>query len=943
MRKFPGIALLAALFLSSFSVQAELVFGAPPRKSRQDADALYQPIVNYLSATVGEKVVFHYTPSWTSYQNAMRRNAYDILFDGPVFTGWRTAEIGWTPLARIPGHHAFVVFVRKPETAVKHLTTVDVETFCGLPPPHLATLVAQNEFSKHGLQPTLVAVAAFSTVYHDVATGICDAGVMPARLFKRMNRRSGTARILFRSTALPGSAFSAGPRVTVSMRRRLARALLSAQGGAATRQLRARFGADRLEPATAAEYAGLGTLLQGALTETAYVNNAPVETITLQASVKHRYAAATQGVIPGRLFKYQPLLRPGEALESVPGMVVTQHSGDGKANQYFLRGFNLDHGTDFAFSVDGVPVNMPTNAHGQGYSDLNFLIPELIRKIDYRKGPYSAKQGDFSSAGSADIYYRKSLNHDIADITAGGFGYQRALFAGSAHLGGSAPGQFTGFGGSNLLGAIEIMHDNGPWTVPEGYNKLNGLLRWSRGNRESGESVDAISYNAHWNSTDQVPLSLIQSGQLGRYSPMDPTDGGDTGRQVLSGEWHHSDGRGFTRASMYAEHYRLQLWSNFTFYELRPATGDQFEQAENRNLFGGHVARGWTHTLFGHHSVSEIGLQVRHDNIDVSLQNTQARVPFQVVSNDVVDESETGLYFQNTTRWIRWFRTVAGLRQDYISMNMVSRVLPQNSGSASATNLLPKFSAIFGPWDRTEFYLDAGEGFHSNDARGVIDKIDPTTGLPTSPVPPLVNSTGEEIGVRTAFHGLKSSLAVWRLNSDSELIYNADSTIGSTSPNGATRRYGVEWSNHWIINPSVLLDADLSWTHARYANMNENGATGDLIPNAISKVASLGLTLRHLGPWSAGFVARYFGPYPLTQDGSLTAPSAAIANLGLQRRLGRHVAVSVEILNLFNRQYYDIAYGQDYQVSPTSPVVPNGITVHPGEPRQVRVTLKMSF
>ena len=651
--------------------------------------------------------------------------------------------------------------------------------------------------------------------------------------------------------------------------------------------------------------------------------------------------AASQGVIRGQLLQDIPLLRPGEALETVPGMVVTQHSGDGKANQYFLRGYNLDHGTDFASTVDGAPVNMPTNAHGQGYCDLNFLIPELLDHIDYRKGTYFAENGDFSSAGSADIHYRKNLDHTIAELTLGSYRFERALLAGSTVLSSLGQSNFN----PTLLAAVEFEHEDGPWSTPENLRKINALARLSAGNIASGWSLDGIHYDATWNSTDQVPLELINSGLLGRFSALDPTDGGESGREILSGEWHNSDAVGYTKISTYMEHYRLRLWSNFTFNELRPVTGDQFEQEENRNIVGGQAVKGWNHALLGNDSSTELGLQLRHDNINVGLLNTEARVPFATVSNDQVSETSTGLYLQNTTTWSPWLRTLAGLREDTVSMNMTSYALPQNSGSASGSKSSPKLSVILGPWAKTEFFISAGKGFHSNDARGVIDKWDATQpGTPSNPVPALVSSFGKEIGLRTeAIKSLQSSLALWSLNSDSEIVYSADSAIGSASANGASKRSGIEWNNHWIANPWLLVDADLAWTRAHYANMNDNGSLGNLIPNAVSKVARFGVTIHDVGPWSAVAETRYIGSYPLSQDGSLTAPSALVTNLRAGREFSPKTTVSLDVLNVFNRQYYDIAYQQDYRVTPGSPVVPSGITAHPGEPRQLRLTLRFNF
>jgi len=644
--------------------------------------------------------------------------------------------------------------------------------------------------------------------------------------------------------------------------------------------------------------------------------------------------AASEGTVEGELLQDRPLLRPGEVLETVPGMVVTQHSGDGKANQYFLRGYNLDHGTDFASSVDGVPVNMPTNAHGQGYSDLNFMIPELVDHIDYRKGTYYAENGDFSAAGSANIQYRNSLDHDIADLTVGGDGYRRGLLAGSTPTD----------GGPVLLGAMELLEENGPWTPPENVRKINLLGKISDGNRQNGWSVDTVMYDAHWHAVDQVPLQLIESGELGRYQAVDPYDGGDTGRYILSGEWHERDQNGYSTVSAWVEHYRLQLWSDFTFYELRPATGDQFEQVESRNIVGSKLARGWNHNFFGTDTTTEVGLQIRNDQIHVGLLDTEARVPFHTVSDDLVGETEAGVYLQTSTDWSSWARSVVGVRADSIWMNLNSNVLPVNDGSVSASKVMPKLALVLGPWVRTEFFIDYGEGFHSNDARGAIDKVDPTTLGPAATVPALASATGKEIGLRSeSLPGLQTSVALWSLNSASELVYDQDSDIGSTTPNGASRRVGLEWNNHLILNNWLLVDADLAWTHARFATMNDNGQTGDQIPNAVGRVASFGVTANHLGPWSGEINTRYIGPYPLSQDGVLRAPSAIVTNLRIQRQLTSAFSVSLNVLNIFNRQYYDIAYEQSYQVAPDVPPVLNGVTVHPGEPRELRATLACRF
>ena len=637
--------------------------------------------------------------------------------------------------------------------------------------------------------------------------------------------------------------------------------------------------------------------------------------------------AASQGTVRGERLTDLPLLRPGEVLETVPGLVVTQHSGDGKANQYFLRGYNLDHGTDFATWVDGVPINMPTNAHGQGYTDLNFLIPELVEKIDYRKGPYFAEDGDFSSAGSARIKYVDRLDQGLLNLSTGSNGYRRMLLGASTSLA----------SGPRMLGALEVQRDDGPWTTPEGVRKYNGLLKISDGDYARGWSATAMDYTNHWTSTDQVPLSLIQDGTLGRFSALDPTDGGNSTRAFVSGEWHAHDDRGYTNVSAWAEHYKLKLWSNFTYFEDDVDRGDQFEQKESRNLFGGQAVHGWQHALFGNDSTTEAGVSVRHDHVDVGLLHTEARIPFATVSNDHVGETEVAAYVQNTTTWTPWLRTLLGLRDDHVFMDVRALQAPADGGHASGNKLSPKVSLILGPWAKTEFFANAGRGFHSNDARGVVANAGTADAVPA-----LVASKGAELGLRTEIvPGLQTSLAFWRLDSDSELVYSADA--GDTEANGASKRHGIELNNHLVLNRWLLVDADMAWTHARYAGDNANGQPGNDIGNAVSRVGLLGVTLHQLGPWSAGLVTRFIGAYPLSQDDTLRAPSAIVSNLLLRRELTPRVSLQLDVLNLFDRKFYDIAYEQDYRVAPTAAVVPNGVTVHPGEPRALRLSLDVKL
>ncbi|HEU6455254.1 MAG TPA: TonB-dependent receptor, partial [Roseateles sp.] len=643
--------------------------------------------------------------------------------------------------------------------------------------------------------------------------------------------------------------------------------------------------------------------------------------------------AASQGSIRAELLKSRPALRPGEVLEFVPGVIVTQHSGDGKANQYFLRGFNLDHGTDFATTVNGLPVNMPTHGHGQGYSDLNFLIPELVDRIDYRKGPYFARNGDFSAAGSADIAYRQTLDEGFAALTLGQRQFQRFVGAGSTRLG----------DGLNLLGAVEVQHNDGPWKVPERLRKTNGVLTLSGGSRAEGWSASLMGYDAKWNSTDQVPERLVDAGSFngqpfGRFDAVDGSDGGLTDRSSVSGEWHRASDTGVSRVAAYAMNYRLQLFSNFTYALDRPDVGDQFAQQDRRDIYGASASHAVEHHLGDLPAKSELGLQLRHDRIRVGLYDTVQRHITTTTRDDNVRETQLGLYGQTSVELTPWLRGIVGLRADQARFKVDSLTNAANSGRASAHLLAPKFALIAGPWAKTEFFFNAGRGFHSNDARGTTATVDPKTGEPVDKVPGLVAARGMELGVRTEWvPGLQSSLALWKLDFDSELVFVGDA--GATEANRPSRRFGLEWNNRYIPMPWLLVDADLAWTHARFADAD---AVGTRIPNAVDKVGSVAVTVRDLGPWSASVQWRYLGSGALIEDNSVRSRSSLTTNLRVTRKLWARSELTLDVFNLADRKVNDIEYFYASRLpGEAAPVADRH--VHPAEPRTLRLTLRLGF
>ncbi|HYS09993.1 MAG TPA: TonB-dependent receptor plug domain-containing protein [Myxococcales bacterium] len=649
--------------------------------------------------------------------------------------------------------------------------------------------------------------------------------------------------------------------------------------------------------------------------------------------------AASSGKITRQLVEDRPILRPGEVLELVPGLVITQHSGAGKANQYFLRGFNLDHGTDFLTTLDGVPLNLRSHAHGQGYTDLNFLIPELIQRVEYFKGPYFADKGDFASAGAADIHYADSLPKTLAEIAGGNFGYARGLFAGSLSA-----------AGSHFLYGLELFHEDGPWEHPDNYRRINGVLRYSLKEGDAKWTLTAMGYYGIWNATDQIPRRAVESGQIGqigRFGAIDPTDGGNTYRFSVAGDYQQSYGSLLLQANLYAVKYNLDLFSNFTYFLHDPIHGDQFEQSDDRWQLGTSGSFIWTAPLEAVHLHATFGWEARSDSIDpVGLYPTEAQQRLGTVRQDEVRETSGAVYGEVDARVAPWLRLIGGARVDVYAFDVTSSN-PKNSGHDDAARVSPKLSAIFGPWARTELFANFGFGFHSNDARGVTTTVDPKTGDPVSKVPPLVGTRGAEIGARTEIlPRLQSSVALWRLDLDSEILFLGDA--GTTEASRSSRRYGVEWSTQWHPLHWLLFDSDLSWSHARFTSPDPDpNVTGSYIPGSIEWAASAGVTLHELGPFRASLFMRYFGPRPLVEDDSQRSTASTLFNGQVSCQITRWAKLTLDVFNILNAQVDDIAYyyASHYPQPPPGqpPVGVKDIHFHPAESRSFRLAAAFTF
>jgi outer membrane receptor protein involved in Fe transport len=650
--------------------------------------------------------------------------------------------------------------------------------------------------------------------------------------------------------------------------------------------------------------------------------------------------AASAGTATKQLIEDRPILRPGEVLELVPGLIITQHSGAGKANQYFLRGFNLDHGTDFATTLDGVPINMRSHAHGQGYTDLNFVIPELIGQMEYYKGPYFASKGDFASAGAADMHYVELMPNHVVQVTGGMNKYYRGFMAASPEI-----------GKGNLLLGMEYLHNDGPWDRPDDYRKFNGVMRYTRAIGDGKLSLDGMVYVGNWFATDQIPQRAVTEGIIDRFGSLDKTTGGSSHRYSLSANWQQPVGDGQFQAGAYVVRYDLDLFSNFTFFLDDPVNGDQFEQLDRRWYYGTSGSWKGMGEMHGVNVKAEAGWEARQDRVDpVGLYHTKERTRLGTTRQDFVRETSGALYAQVDLGWTSWLRTVGGLRFDAYRFQVDNQSSaaaggpdPRNSGSATASRASPKLSAIFGPWASTEFFANFGYGFHSNDARGVLTHVDPASGEAVTPVTPLVQTRGGEVGVRTELvPDVQTSVALWRLDMDSELLFTGDA--GTTEPSRASRRQGLEWSVRWQPMQWLLFDLDVSWSRARFSSASTDPTvTGDFIPGAIEKAVSAGASIHELGPFSASLFLRYFGPRPLIEDDSIRSAASTSLNAQVSYRITEHVKATFDVFNLTNNQVEDISYYYASRLQGEPPEGQNDLHFHPAEKREVRGTVTFEF
>jgi len=650
-----------------------------------------------------------------------------------------------------------------------------------------------------------------------------------------------------------------------------------------------------------------------------------VVTATTQ-DVMGKADTSSQGSITRQELRQRPVYRVGQLLEAIPGLTVTAHSGEGKANQYLLRGFSLDHGTDLATYVDGMPVNQRSHAHGQGYTDLNFLIPELGAGVDFSKGPYFAGEGDFAAVGADHLRLIDTLRPTVS-VAIGSVGDRRVFAGGSTDLGANG----------HVLAAGEFSALDGPWDNPDRFRKYNGVLRWSRGSAQAGWCLTAMAYQCDWNATTDQPARAIEQGLIGRFGSLDPSDGGHSSRYSLSANGGAMAGAWQLRGNAYFVRQRLTLWNDFTHFLNDPVNGDQQAQNDRRDIIGGGLSAARDLHLAGavHHVTT--GAQARYDDIRANLLHTRQRAVLENMRDDGIREASVGVFVEDSIRWMPWLRTVVGLRGDYYHVanrNFVGGV----TGNERASLLQPKGSLILGPWAKTEFYLSAGRGFHSNDGRaGLVDNGDGTTSFLRPPL--LVQANGAEFGVRSnAIPHLTVAITLFQIDFASELTYNSDA--GQTEAGRPSRRRGIEFTSQYRPLRWLELNANLAFSHARY---RDGDPAGRFIEDAPGFIGSAGLVVDNLGPWYGSIIYRDLGPHPLTEDNSVRSRGYREINANIGYRFGTALRMQLDIYNLANARHdaADYYYVTRLRGEPAGGM--EGLQIHPLEPRSTRISLTAAF
>ncbi len=646
-----------------------------------------------------------------------------------------------------------------------------------------------------------------------------------------------------------------------------------------------------------------------------------------------------------RDLQFRSRTQVSDILRQVPGLMVSQHAGGGKSDQYFIRGFDADHGTDIAIYADGVPVNMPSHAHGQGYADTHFLIPETINSVDVHKGPYSARFGDFYTAGAMELTTIDQIEGPTIWVAGGApLAGPHALAQYNRRIVGMASPEIRDTDTDKSLIAVQIGDSDGPFDNKQDFRQGNALVKWEGKVGRGDLKLETNWYEAKWNASGQVPESAVADGLISRFGSLDPSEGGDTARTSAQIGYTVADNHGGTwAASAFALTYRLRLYSDFTLYALDPVHGDEIEQDDARSTYGLDTHYERRLDLGDMDSIIRVGAQMRDDDVETSLWHDEKRV--RLVDcfgkpanpcNDTYDRiRDTAAYAEANIHLFPHVHVLPGLRfeqfvWDVDDLDPATRTDPATTtgGSAGKAVLLPKLSVEAEVTDKLNVFANSGSGFHSNDAR---------SNVATNGTGALARALGAEVGVRSSYipHA-RFSVDLWYLHLDSELVWNGDE--GGTSASGPTRRYGVDLEAAWSPMPWLRFDANASIAHSAYVH---NAGNGDALALAPKLMGQGGVTLVHDNAF-VSLRGRGIADRPGNDANTLTAQGYFIFDLMAGMKATKKLDLNLTINNLLNSAWREAQFADSSAVTPTSPVVEQ-MHFTPGIPLTATVTAAYQF
>lgn len=617
-----------------------------------------------------------------------------------------------------------------------------------------------------------------------------------------------------------------------------------------------------------------------------------------------------------------PVNNAQEILQRVPGMVIGQHAGGGKAEQIFLRGFDVDHGTDINISVDGLPVNMVSHAHGQGYADLHFVIPELIDRLDFGKGPYESAQGNFSTAGYVNFHLKRRLSDSRLRMEVGEFNTRR-LFSQLSLMN-------TERWSAWLAG--EFILTDGPFESPQQFDRGNLMGRvYTRLTDQSEMTFTYSQFSSQWDASGQIPQRLVDAGTISRFGAVDDTEGGQTSRTNAMIEYQYQPGQNeFIQSRLWVAEYEFELFSNFTFFLEDPINGDQIRQRENRISYGFQSTYQRQSNLGAIKWRPTIGIGFRNDESkDNELARTLNRTTtLESLQRGNIRETNSWVWLSSDFHFGNWF-IQPGLRFDHFDFRYQDLLAVEYATqSATASKLSPKFMLRWQATPTFASYLKTGIGFHSNDTRVAVERRGKNV---------LPSATGADLGIIwKPIPSLMINSAIWILDLEDEYVYVGDA--GITEFGGPTRRLGVDFSLRYQLNDGWLLNLDTHYAKARSINDPEGE---NYIPLAPDMTVSGGLHYHRIDGWFGGMSLRFVGDRPANEDNSIVAEGYAVTDANLGYDWGPF-SLHVSVQNIFNVEWNETQFATESRLDSEFSSVEE-IHFTPGTSRFFKFAFEYSF